>query len=175
MNVKIIIISLLLFVSSVLGITKKEFIIKYKSSDTKMSKSVITLTQEDKKIFSKDASYHTLANNYPFILTRNSNGKLIDAFCFVNVMHKKFSEYHNLGVALNGDGSIKAVELIGVHGKYGAMLQTKSFQSQFSNKKVGKLHFGKDINGVTGATESAEVVVEAVNVIAAIFLEKILK
>lgn len=175
MYIKFFIICIIFVISSATGSTKKEFILQYKSVGTKMSKSIVTLSEEDKNVLKKEATYHTLANSYPFIITRNPSGKLIEVFCFVNVMHKKFSEYHNIGIALRADESIKAVELIGPHGKYGTMLQTKSFQGQFTNKAGNKLLFGKDINGVTGATESAEVVVEAVNIVKAIFREKISK
>lgn len=174
--VKSLFIVIILFSPLLTGATtKKEFIVKHKTSGSKMSKKVLILTNTDKKVLEKEAIFHKIKNSYSFIITRDASGNLLEAFCFINVMHIKFPEYHNVGVLIKTNGIIKAVELIGPHGTYGSMLQTKSFQEQFSQNSSKKMIFGKDINGVTGATESAEVVVEVVNIVRSLFLNKISK
>ncbi len=167
-------ISLLIIIQSIGAAdfpTKKAFIKRNLPTGSKMKKVSLALTEKQQKELKKSYNLPKVDEKITFITANSAEGKVVGSYAFIFRLLKQYNEPHTVGIALNADGSLKEVALVGTHSEYGTRINKKSFLGQFAKKSSSELSIGDDINAVSGATMSCQVVVDVVNMASAAYKE----
>jgi hypothetical protein len=175
-----IIITLLLMVLagnsySVKYISKKKFVSNNIPKGSKLSKLKVNLKEEHKKILAEKWSLKKPVEDLLLIIGRDDSAKVTGIVCITTVYATEHNCVHHLAIALKPDGSVKEVVITETFCEYAMKCASQSFLGQFRKKSMKKLILNKDINAVTGVTESSQRIVDAVNTTMAYFLEYVKK
>lgn len=126
----------------------------------KISKKIIRLNKEQKKIIAQKSN-QSINFSYKSVYIAEKNGNLLGYAIIDHVKGKaKFIKYL---VAIDPEGTIKGIEILTYSETQGAEIRYKSFRKQFIGKR-GKdpLRLGVDIDTITGATISCRSITDGV-------------
>lgn len=144
------------------------------TSGSKLTKKTITLSENEKKEINTFLKISDTPNNLTFINIKSNNGDLQRSITFIQRILPEYNQDHMIGIVINHDGTVHDASLINAFEEYPLMLAIKSFTGQFKGKSIKNTLFQKDINGVTGATESAKVFNDAVRIALKVFKKHLL-
>ncbi len=152
-------------------ISKEAFIERHIPEGSELSEKVISLERKEQETMARRFNLQSVPSSIPFVLGKDKSGALTGAAGFLVLHGRTYRAYHHVGVALNPDGTIKAVAVMDLKAEKPQEVATERFLAQFANKSSKTLRYGEEINAVSGATESSRTVLIAVKVIVAVFLK----
>lgn len=155
--------------------SKKEFVKAHVPSGSKMKMRTVKLAEKDRKAIKTAYEVAEVDTSVSFVLGRGTDGAITVAIAFVDRVLKQYNEWHSVAIALTPAGQVKEVAMLSVTGEYARMVDSKAFLGQFPRKKPAKGGYtvGDEINDVTGATMSAEVVADVVNMVMGVYVEHV--
>jgi hypothetical protein len=139
--------------------------------DVALCSETIVVDAKDKERISRAWLLPRLPDSMDFVVGRDEDGHIVGAASFVVVYGEVHREYHHVGVALAPSGLIKEVAVMDVRSDRPGLVANRTFLDQFVGKGNSRLSLARDLDAITGATESSAAIVEAVNTVIALYSE----
>jgi hypothetical protein len=156
-------------------VSKDAFVRRNIPTGSTIIKRTVELGFEDKKRIKRKWLLSWLPDSLDFLVGRCEDGRMSGVVSFAVVYGEIHREYHHVGVGIAPSGTIAEVAVMDAKSERPGRLATKGFLEQFKGKGRGRLSLAKDIDAVSGATESSNTVVDAVNAVMAIYSEFVTK
>jgi len=152
-------------------VTREHFVRRNILDGSVLVERKVVLTAEEKQRIKRRWLLAWLPDSMDFIVGQDKDGNITGTVSFAVVYGEIHREYHHVGVGIAPSGKITEVAVMEAKSERPGRLATKVFLEQFKGKGSGRLSLARDIDAVTGATESSKTVVDAVNAIVAVYSE----
>ena len=130
------------------------------STYKKKTKEVLPVSSELLKQVQKSVP-SAFEKKFTFYYGKNAEGKMQKACTIVSQMGKEGPM--SLGLCFKESGEISALKVLQFSEDHGKGVKSDSFLGQFLNRKLNEeLKVGKNIDGLSGATQSSNAITDAV-------------
>jgi hypothetical protein len=154
--------------------SKKKFIKVNNPEAQKFTKKTFSLSKEQISFLKTKCGIKEVSPKHSFILGKTAEGEITGAVYLITIYATEHNCVHHMGIALDPEGKVKAVSILEAFCEYVLRCASQSFLGQFPNKsKTENLKFNEDINGITGATLTCQVITDVVNFTVQIYREYI--
>lgn len=154
--------------------TRKQFVEEHIPDGSTLKLRTVVVFADVKERITEMYGVESVDDSIGYVLGRADDGRITGACVFVERALEPHEEPHHVAVAMTPAGAVAAVALIGAHGEYARTLQTPRFLSQFARANPPKgYRLGRDIDAVSGATMSCDLVVDVVNMVVGVFRESV--
>ncbi|MBD3241227.1 MAG: FMN-binding protein [Chitinivibrionales bacterium] len=154
--------------------TRKAFVDAHMPAGASLKLRTVAPSAEVKRRITEHYAVDSVDDSIGYVLGRTEDDKIAGVCVFVERDLAPYAEPHHVAVALTPSGTVETVALIGPHGEFVATLQTPVFLTQFARKQPADgYRLGRDIDAVTGATMSSELVVDVVNMVMGVYHESV--
>jgi hypothetical protein len=154
---------LLLNISIVNGkeyISLKESLKRVLSEGETVLKKDIHLSKQDVEFLNKMYnSDHFDGEKITIFYGKNAKGEITWYLVSMVEIIREFNSYHNWALAFNADMTIKKVFLIKLLDEYSFVLDNENFLNQFVSKESMTLSLLKNIDGISSATMSCNLLI----------------
>ena len=129
-------------------------------ADQKLYKEKIKITK-DQAAYLNDEYNGDYIKGEKFIIyfSRNEDGDITDYAVLMTEIIYEYSAYHIFAIGFNGDKSVKEVIIVELTDEVVYIMNNELFLDQFKDSRPEELELSENIDAVTGATESSELLI----------------